>query len=127
VINDPGFGPVVALGLGCVLAETLNDVTYRIAPFGPEEASCMVQELRDVDSLVAVLVRESELVWALRERLVELDINRLIVKAREGGNGGGSGNLTRAISSKQIDEDFESALLQVTSPRGGVPGKRNRL
>jgi len=96
VINDPGFGPVVALGLGGVLAETLNDVTYRIAPFGPDEAAYMVQELRahrifegvrgrkprDVEALVEVLVRVSELAWALRERLVEMDINPLMVRER---------------------------------------------
>src|SRR5690606_38559267 len=28
VVNDPAFGPVVALGLGGVYAETLRDVTF---------------------------------------------------------------------------------------------------
>ena len=46
VVNDEGFGPVVAFGLGGVLAETLNDMSYRVAPFGIEEAGCMIAELR---------------------------------------------------------------------------------
>ena len=93
VVNDPTFGPVVAFGLGGVLAETLHDVTYRIAPFGSETARTMIGELRaaplfagvrgrparDVAALAETLARVSELAWALRERLAELDINPLLV------------------------------------------------
>ena len=93
VVNDATFGPVVALGLGGVLAETLCDVTYRIAPFDVDTARAMIGELRgvplfagvrgraprDVAALAATLSKVSELAWALRERLAELDINPLLV------------------------------------------------
>jgi acetyltransferase len=94
VINDPGFGPVVAFGLGGIHAEILHDVAYRVAPFGTGDAHAMIGELRaralfgsvrgraalDVDALAATLVRVSELAWALRERLDEMDINPLLVR-----------------------------------------------
>jgi acyl-CoA synthetase (NDP forming) len=95
VVNDETFGPVVALGLGGVLAETLKDVVFRIAPFGRDEALSMISELRaaavfdgqrgrpaaDRAALADVLVKVSALAWALRERIAELDINPLIVRA----------------------------------------------
>ena len=39
VLNDPVFGPIVVFGLGGVLAETLRDTTYRVAPFDTETAA----------------------------------------------------------------------------------------
>ncbi len=99
VVNDDGFGPVVLLGLGGILAEVLKDTAYRIAPFGLSDAHAMIGELkgaslfagvrgqppRDVDALARILVRVSELAWLWRERLVELEINPLLVKARGAG------------------------------------------
>jgi acetyltransferase len=96
VVNDPVFGPVVAFGLGGVLVEALNDVSYRVAPFGPEEARTMIGELkaravfdgtrggpaRDLEALAAALVQVSVLAWRLRDRLAELDINPLLVRPR---------------------------------------------
>jgi acetyltransferase len=99
VVNDTAFGPVVAFGLGGVLAEMLKDVTYRVAPFGEHEARGMLSELRaaaifegvrgrppaDTDALVRTLVRVSALAWTLRDRLAEIDINPLLVRPRGSG------------------------------------------
>jgi acyl-CoA synthetase (NDP forming) len=95
VVNDISFGPVVALGLGGTAAEVLRDVSYRVAPFGIEEASEMIAELRsaallgpwrgrpprDVGALAGVVSRVSQLAWTLRDSLVEMDINPLLVRA----------------------------------------------
>ncbi|MDH6590037.1 acyl-CoA synthetase (NDP forming) [Streptomyces sp. SAI-133] len=42
---DPAFGPVVALGAGGTAAETLGDVSLRLAPLSADEASEMLDEL----------------------------------------------------------------------------------
>jgi acetyltransferase len=96
VINDESFGPMVVFGLGGVFAEALQDVVFRIAPFGFDEAKTMISELRghamfqgargrppaDVEALAHTLVSVSALAWALRDRLAELDINPLLVRPR---------------------------------------------
>ncbi len=96
VVNDAVFGPVVVLGLGGILVETLGDASYRVAPFGLADARAMIEELRgravfdgvrgsaprDIDALVATLARVSELAWHLRGRLREMDINPLLVRPR---------------------------------------------
>jgi acetyltransferase len=94
VLNDPVFGPIVVFGLGGVLAETLRDTTYRVAPFDAETAREMIGELRaspvfssvrgqaprDVDALARMLVTISEFAWLMRDRLVEMDFNPVLVR-----------------------------------------------
>ena len=93
VVNDPGFGPTVALGLGGVLTEVLRDVTYRIAPFGIEDARDMIGELKgarlfagyrgqpavDTEALAHMLVQVSAMAYAMKDRLAEMDINPVFV------------------------------------------------
>ncbi len=93
VINDPAFGPTVALGLGGVLTEVLRDVTYRIAPFGLDDARDMIGELKgaklfagyrgqpagDTEALARMLVDVSAMAMALKDRIAEMDINPVFV------------------------------------------------
>jgi acyl-CoA synthetase (NDP forming) len=95
VVRDPSFGPVVAFGLGGIATEVLKDVTYRVAPFGVDQARAMIGELRaaalfgafrgrgalDVDALAEAIARVSVLA-AQQERIAELDINPLFVRPR---------------------------------------------
>jgi hypothetical protein len=46
LVRDPGFGPLVMVGIGGVLAEVLDDVVLRLAPVTVEEAGTMLGELR---------------------------------------------------------------------------------
>ena len=94
VVNDACFGPVVAFGLGGIFAETLRDVTYRVAPFDKVEAQSMIREIRgaklldgvrgqparDVDALADLLVAVSQMAWLLRDRVAEMDINPVLVR-----------------------------------------------
>jgi acetyltransferase len=95
VLRDPQFGPVVMFGLGGVLVEALDDVVFRLAPFGAAEAESMLGEVRgrrlfdavrgrpavDRAAIADVLVRVSELA-ADRPEIAELDLNPVILTAR---------------------------------------------
>ncbi len=99
VQDDAVFGPVVMLGLGGIFVEVLRDVTFRIAPFGVEEAHRMIAELRgvailkgargqppcDLDALAAALSRLSLFAAAQRGQFTSIDINPLLVRARGDG------------------------------------------
>jgi len=90
---DPVFGPVVMFGLGGVFVEALKDVTFRLAPFGEEEALRMIGELRglavlrgargrppaDLEALAAALAALSRFAAAQGPALRSLDINPFVV------------------------------------------------
>ena len=92
VFRDSQFGPCLMFGLGGVLAEALDDVTFRIAPIDKTQALAMIDEIRakkilsafrgeeavDVNQLADVLTGLSRL-SAERPEIVEVDINPLIV------------------------------------------------
>jgi acetyltransferase len=95
-VNDPHFGPYVMVGLGGVLTEVLHDVAHRFAPATAADAREMLAELKgakildgyrgappaDVDAVVDVLVRLSWLIYDHRERIAEIDVNPLFVRAK---------------------------------------------
>jgi len=96
VSQDDLFGPVVMVGLGGVFVEVLQDVTFRVPPFGRDEAERMLRELKgfallqgargqkpaDLDALVDVIMKVQRLALDLAGDVAELDINPLVVKAR---------------------------------------------
>lgn len=45
-VNDPYFGPTMLFGIGGILAEVLQDVTHRFAPFDHQTAREMILNLR---------------------------------------------------------------------------------
>ena len=96
VQNDPVFGPVVMLGLGGIFVEVLRDVTFRIAPFGIEEAHKMIGELRgaamlhgargqppcDTDALALALSKLSLFAAAKAAEFTSIDVNPLLVRPK---------------------------------------------
>jgi acyl-CoA synthetase (NDP forming) len=93
---DPQLGPVVLVGLGGVLVELLGDVAMRPLPLTEHDARAMVDELRgraildgvrggsprDVDALVGAILAVARLAGDHRDRLLELDVNPLVVHER---------------------------------------------
>jgi len=96
VQNDPVFGPVVMLGLGGIFVEVLRDVTFRIAPFGVEEAHRMIGDLRgramlegargqppcDIDALAEAVSKLSVFAAAQRGQFTSIDVNPLLVRPK---------------------------------------------
>jgi acyl-CoA synthetase (NDP forming) len=99
VAADELFGPVVMVGLGGVLVEVLGDVTFRVPPFGKDEAARMLDELKgaailkgvrgrpasDTKALVDVIMRVQRLAVDLAADVAELDINPLLVGPKGSG------------------------------------------
>jgi len=91
VSQDDLFGPVVMFGLGGVFVEVLKDVTFRVPPFGKDEARRMLDEVQgaallhgargrpkaDRNALVDVIMRVQRMAMDLHAELAELDINPL--------------------------------------------------
>ena len=92
--RDPHFGPVVMVGLGGLAVELLNDVALASAPVSVERARAMIAGLRgaplltgargrpplDVTAVADAVVRVSWLAADLGGRLVDLEVNPLIVR-----------------------------------------------
>jgi acetyltransferase len=90
--RDPSFGPLLMFGLGGILVEILQDVTFRIAPINDLSTDSMVTGIkaakilqgfrgeppRDVERIKECLQRLSQLVIDFSE-IDELDINPLLV------------------------------------------------
>jgi acyl-CoA synthetase (NDP forming) len=87
-INDSVFGPTVMFGLGGIFAETIKDVTFRIAPLKRLDAEEMIREIknypvltgirgqapRDLEALTDLLMSVSKMVWK-EKSIEELDLN----------------------------------------------------
>jgi acetyl-CoA synthetase len=94
VKNDPGFGPMIVIGLGGVLTELLRDSVTALAPVDEHEALRLLSRLRgapildgfrgsppvDRRALARTISRISALACAHRDRLRELDVNPLICR-----------------------------------------------
>jgi len=93
VKRDAQFGPVVILGFGGVLAETINDVQFALPPFDANHARRCVDRLQlrqlldgvrgssaaDVSRFCETASRFSTMVYALRDVLSEIDVNPVVV------------------------------------------------
>lgn len=89
--KDPQFGPAVMVGIGGLLAETINDFVLRIAPVSEQEALDMLSELKgysyllgerggkriNLKSAAKVIVALSDI--GLNEDVKEATLNPVIV------------------------------------------------
>ena len=96
ITRDSQFGPVLLFGIGGIFVELFEDVSRRVCPISRRDAIEMVHEVKgarvlqgyrgqppsDVDALVDVLMRVSDMAMHLQDQVVELDINPLAVLPR---------------------------------------------
>ena len=96
VAQDDLFGPTVMLGSGGVLVEVLRDVTFRVPPFGKDDARRMIEELKgypllrgargrppaDLKALVDVIMKVQRMAVDLSQEVVEADINPLVLRPK---------------------------------------------
>jgi acyl-CoA synthetase (NDP forming) len=94
--RDPLFGPILLFGMGGIFTELYQDVALRACPISQSDAREMLQEVKgarllegfrghpvaDVDALVHLLVRVSQLGIQCEREIRELDLNPLLVLPR---------------------------------------------
>jgi acetate---CoA ligase (ADP-forming) len=95
--RDPQWGPVMAVGLGGVWVEVLQDVALRPLPIDAAEVKRMFSELRgakllqgvrgmqaaDLDAVAEVIARIGDAAVALGEDLEALEVNPLWVRGSD--------------------------------------------
>lgn len=93
VFNDATFGPVVMFGLGGIFVEVLKDVTFRVAPFSPNQAKAMIAEIKgyamlqgvrgektsDIDALAKLLSALSHFAAMHSDQFDSIDLNPVVV------------------------------------------------
>ena len=93
------FGPTLMFGLGGIFVEVLKDVTFRVAPFSKKQARSMIGEIsgapilsgirgekpKDQEGLADTICRYANMIFDLREEILESDANPVLVY--EEGNG----------------------------------------
>ncbi|WP_268543990.1 4-hydroxybutyrate--CoA ligase [Candidatus Nitrosotenuis cloacae] len=90
--QEPGFGPVIMLGMGGIYVEVLKDVTFRLAPVTDKEADNMIGSIKTRKLLEGVRGEKpadkkklSELIQKLSalvtdfDEIKELDMNPVLV------------------------------------------------
>jgi acetate---CoA ligase (ADP-forming) subunit beta len=94
--RDSQFGPCVMFGLGGIFTEILQDVVFRVAPIGKEDAFEMMGEIKankileavrgmpaaDREALSSILITMGEIGLAHGE-IREIDINPLILSGSQ--------------------------------------------
>ena len=90
--TDPQFGPALMFGIGGILVELLEDVSFRIAPITEFDAKEMIREIKgfpildgyrgkpkaDIDAIVDTLMKISDLVTK-NEEIHEMDLNPVFI------------------------------------------------
>jgi acyl-CoA synthetase (NDP forming) len=90
--TDPQFGPALMFGIGGILVELLEDVSFRIAPITEYDAKEMIHEIKgfplldgfrgkpkaNIDAIVDVLMKISEFVMEHQE-VYEMDLNPVFI------------------------------------------------
>lgn len=70
--TDPQFGPVMMFGLGGIMVEVLKDVSFRLVPLEPKDATQMIQEIKGHPVLQGVRGQPAADVAALEQAILKV-------------------------------------------------------
>jgi acyl-CoA synthetase (NDP forming) len=93
IINDPQFGPILMVAAGGILIELLSDCAVVLCPLNIDDADELLSSLKidvlingvrgeapsDRQALLDTMVKLSSLAYELKDVIVEVDINPVIV------------------------------------------------
>ena len=94
--NDPQFGPILMVGLGGVMTEIMNDVSFRMLPISTSDAKSMLNELKaskllkgfrgsepiDINMVAKMLVNIGKLGVENADYINSIDFNPVIVYSK---------------------------------------------
>lgn len=93
IFRDPQWGPTILFGLGGTLVEVFEDIALRICPIATADAWDMIREIKgykllqgfrgrpkaDLEAVVDILLKLSQLATDFETRIAEIDINPLVI------------------------------------------------
>ncbi len=93
ITRDPGFGPMLMVGLGGIHVEVLRDVAFAPVPIGPDDALALLAELRgaalfdgvrgappaDKPALAKLMANLSRFAADHADHIAEIDLNPVIL------------------------------------------------
>ena len=123
ISHDPEFGPMVLFGLGGLVAEIVDDVVLTPAPVDPQRVLALLQTLKlwpllngargrqklDTDAVCNMISRLSWLGDDLRDMLLELDLNPVMVRRQGEGAVAVDARATLKTASQNINTGLSSA------------------
>ncbi len=97
VMHDPLWGQIFTIGLGGIWVEVFKDTSVRVLPIRRDEIQKMLTELRgaallqgtrgqppvNIEKLVDVLFRITQVAQGLQEQLGAMEINPLLLNSSE--------------------------------------------
>ncbi len=96
MVRHPGFGPCVMFGLGGILAEVLDDKTFRLAPLSEGDSREMLEEIRAADLLgpyrglpaadkasLGAILRAIGNLALLHPEIKEIDLNPIMISGSD--------------------------------------------
>jgi hypothetical protein len=134
-VRDPTFGPVVAVGVGGVMAELVKDLRFALPPISETEARALVTDgtagkllagfrgaaPADVHGAVEIVIRIAQLAEDVPE-LAELDLNPVICRADQAQHGAGAAWPVEDMV--KIDADPCGAARRCAkAAQAGIPGR----
>jgi len=99
IFRDQQFGPVILFGLGGIFVEVLKDISLRVPPITRYDAEEMIKEIKgyrilegfrgktrsDIEAVIDVLLKVSRLSVDLKDIVLEMDLNPIIVGPKDRG------------------------------------------